>query len=328
MSVVERLETAAKAANPRIAFPESDDPRILRAAARLAKSRTGRPILIGPVARIRCDAGAVDPDLPGLVEVIDPETDERVPALADAMVQARAAAGTSRDEATAALTDPLTFAAMLLRTGAADMCVAGAKYTSATVLRTALQLIGLHPDRRIVSTVFLMILPDGRALTFADCALMPDPDAGQLAEIGWAAARAHEQLTGDPPFVAMLSFSTRGSAPDHPSVRKVRAATDLLRALAPALPVDGELQFDAAYVRAVGAMKAPGSPVAGRANVFIFPNLDAGNIGYKMVERLAGARAIGPLLQGLNKPMHDLSRGCHEDDVVAAAHACTLQVSL
>lgn len=326
MSVDERLHEAARAVNPKIVFPEGDDSRILRAAAILARSRTARPILIGPALRIGQAAAAIDRDLPGLVQVVDPLTYDGAPALADALGLARASIGMSRDEAIAALNDPLTFGAMLLRVGAADGCVVGARYASAAVLRVALQLVGLRPGSGLVSSLFLMILTGGRAVTFADCAVVPDPDSNQLAEIAVASARAHQQLTGDPPLVAMLSFSTKGSVADHPSVRKVREATRLARDLAPTVPIDGELQFDAAYVRAIAETKAPGSPVGGRANVFIFPNLDAGNIGYKIVERLAGARAIGPLLQGLSKPMHDLSRGCHEDDVVAVAHVCALQM--
>jgi phosphate acetyltransferase len=169
-----------------------------------------------------------------------------------------------------------------------------------------------------------MALAGGRVLTYGDCAVVPDPDAEQLAAIAVASARTHERLTGERPVVAMLSFSTKGSA-EHESVTRVRAATELARRLDRELEVDGELQFDAAYVEEVGRRKAPGSPVPGRANVFVFPSLDAGNIAYKITERLGGAQAIGPIIQGLAKPMHDLSRGCRVDDIVTVSAVCALQ---
>ena len=222
--------------------------------------------------------------------------------------------------------DELTLGASLVRARLADGCVAGANLPTRDVLRAALKFIGVAVPGGLVSSAFLMAPPGGRLCTFADCAVVPEPDATQLALIATTAAQTHRDLTDAVPVVALLSFSTKGSA-DHAMVSKVREATRLAQAAAPDLLIDGELQFDAAWVPAVGERKATGSRVAGRANVFVFPNLDAGNIGYKIAERLGGARAIGPLLQGLRQPMHDLSRGCSVDDVMNVAAACALQAA-
>ena len=223
--------------------------------------------------------------------------------------------------------DPVVAAAILVRAGMADAAVAGATRPSADVLRAGLNVLGVAPGVGVVSSSILFVLPDGRVIAYGDCGVVPDPDEVQLASIAVSTARTFEVLSGESARVAMLSFSTRGSA-RHARVDKVRNATALVGDLAPDLVVDGELQFDAAWVPEVADMKAPGSPVAGGANVFVFPDLDSGNIAYKITERLGGARAFGPLLQGLDGVFHDLSRGCSADDIFDVAVIAGLQAGL
>ncbi len=221
------------------------------------------------------------------------------------------------------LDDPLHVAALMVAAGEADACVGGATRPTADVVRAALGCIGLAPGVDTISSCFLLVLPDGTPITYGDCGVVPDPDPDQLASIAVSTASTHEQLVGEKARVAMLSYSTMGSA-DGARVERVRAATEIVRQRMPSLSVDGEMQFDAAWDREVAAAKAPASEVAGRANVFVFPDLDSGNIAYKITERLAGARAFGPLLQGTARVIHDLSRGCNADDIatVAVIAAC------
>lgn len=252
----------------------------------------------------------------GLAVVVEPVVDRDEPMLAPVVAAARSA-GLDSD-------DPVVAAATLVRAGLADAAVAGATRPTADVLRAGLRVIGAAPGVSLVSSSMLMVLPSGHAVVFADCGVVPDPDAAQLASIAVSSADTFEQLTGEQARVAMLSYSTMGSA-DGESVDKVRAATRLAADLAPGLAVDGELQFDAAWSPEVAAAKAPDSEIAGRANVFVFPTLDSGNIAYKIAERMGAARAVGPLLQGLNGVLHDLSRGCTVDEIVDVAVIAGIQ---
>ena len=224
------------------------------------------------------------------------------------------------------LGDPLHVAALMVATGEADACVGGATRPSADVVRAALHCIGPAPGVETISSCFVLVLADGTPITFADCGVVPEPDADQLASIAISSAATHESLVGERARVAMLSYSTRGSA-TGPRVERVRRATEIVRRRAPSLAVDGELQFDAAWAPAVARSKAPDSEVAGQANVFVFPDLDSGNIAYKITERLGGARAYGPLLQGTAGVMHDLSRGCTADDIVTVAAIAACQAA-
>ena len=276
-------------------------------------------VVLADLGDPRADAAAARLTADGLVDVVAPvldRADAGILATADAAVRQ----GLDPD-------DPVVAAAILVRAGMADAAVAGATRPSADVLRAGLNVLGVAPGVGVVSSSILFVLPDGRVIAYGDCGVVPDPDEVQLASIAVSTARTFEVLSGESARVAMLSFSTRGSA-RHARVDKVRNATALVGDLAPDLVVDGELQFDAAWVPEVADMKAPGSPVAGGANVFVFPDLDSGNIAYKITERLGGARAFGPLLQGLDGVFHDLSRGCSADDIFDVAVIAGLQAGL
>lgn len=301
-----------------IVFPESHDLRILKAAAFLSECKMCDVILVGDIEAIQKKAAEEALELPSNIRyksiLDDPSREDYI----NSYYNSRKHKGITREIARVTLEDHLYFGAALVAAGEAHGCVAGADHTTADVLRAAIQIIGLKSGSDVISSTFLMYMPDEKPFTYADCAVVPYPYPAQLAAIAVDSAETHFALTGEKPKVAMLSFSTRGSAL-HERSRLVLDALEIARKKDPELVIDGELQFDAAYVPEVALKKAPDSEVAGKANVFIFPNLDAGNIAYKITERLAGATAIGPIVQGLAKPMNDLSRGCSWEDVVNMA---------
>lgn len=322
---IDLLLSEAPAQPATIVLSEGTDPRVVAGGLAAVEHGIANIILVGDADSV---AAHLDPELPNGIAIHDPATSELTDGFADAFHKLRAHKGVNADQAATMVRDPLVYAAMLVREGHADGTLGGAVATTSDVVRTALQVIGKAPDAAMVSSVFLMYPPegasDGHAMIYADCALVIDPDTDGLVEIATASAQSCKSLLHEDPNIAMLSFSTRGSA-RHPAVSKVSDAVARLQAERSDLNIDGEMQFDAALVPSVGASKAPGSSVAGRANVLIFPNLDAGNIAYKITQRLGGYSAIGPVLQGLAKPANDLSRGCVADDVTQMIAITALQ---
>lgn len=304
---------------PRVALADGDDTRAIEAAAWLSEHTSVRPILI-------TSSDSRPPSLSSRhVEVVHTSDIADDKGVLQAICHKPDGTVRPDEEVDRLRGDALYLSTSFVAAGHADACVAGAARPTADVIRAGLKTIGLKDGVSTVSSCFLIVLPDGRRLAYGDCAVLPEPDVDQLADVAIATADTFAGLTGEEPAVAMLSFSTLGSAA-HPEVDRVRAATRAVQSRRPDLCVDGELQFDAAILESVGRSKADGSPVAGRANVFIFPNLAAGNIGYKITERLGGAAAIGPVLQGLSAPLNDLSRGCSSVDIAAVALVSALQV--
>lgn len=332
MSLLDEIKAKAAARKKTIVLCEGEDKRVVEAAARITKEGIAKIVLIGNEAE--CKKVAPDVDLSG-VTLIDPLTSEKTEKYASILYEARKAKGMTEEQAKEQAKDRTMFGALMLKAGDVDGYVSGACHSTANTLRPGLQVVKTAPGIKTVSSSFIMIAPNGGhtynpdgVAVFADCAINIEPTAEQLADIAVSSAKTAQNIAGIEPRVAMLSFSTKGSGNDDKftqSVPKVQQATALAKEMAPELKLDGEFQFDAAVAPEVGLIKAPDSTVAGKANVFVFPNINAGNIGYKIAQRFGGYMAIGPICQGFAKPLNDLSRGCNVEDIVATVAVTVLQ---
>jgi len=330
MHLVDQIKAKAKSNLQTVVLPESYDERMLFAAEKIVEQGLAKVVMLGNPEKIKAAAAAKSILLDG-VQIINPATAPKLEAYVEKLVELRKSKCLSSGDAHKLLTasDNLYFAGMMVRMGDAGGCVAGATSTTGDVLRSAFHTVGTCCGIKTVSSFFLMVTKnpsfgENGVLLFADCAVNPNPDAQALAEIAVATARNCKSFLDVDGRVAMLSFSTKGSA-SHTDIDKVTKAIEIAKSIDPEIFIDGELQADAALIPSIGERKAPGSAVAGKANVLIFPDLDAGNIGYKLVERVAGAEAIGPIIQGLAKPVNDLSRGCSVDDIVNVAAITAVQ---
>ncbi len=331
MSVLAGLRSRAAARPAHIVLSEGHDPRVVAGAIAALDAGMGPVTLVGPESEVTARLAELNATGRDGIDIEDPETSDFTREVAETYFDLRQHKGVSHDVAQIQAHEPLIFAATMVRNGLADGTIGGAVATTSETVRAALQIIGKARTAPIVSSFFLMVLPQGHpsgrdAMVFADCGLVIDPTPEELAAIAAASAASCTQILGDAAKIAMLSFSTKGSA-RHAAATKVTDALALVHRFYPELSADGELQFDAAFVPEVGISKAPGSDVAGHANVMIFPDLDAGNIGYKIAQRIGGCEAIGPILQGLAKPANDLSRGCTAQDVTNMIAVTTLQAA-
>ena len=332
MSFIEDVKAKAKARMKIIVLPEAEDKRTLEAAQQIKKEGFANLILLGNKETVEKDARNYGFDVSG-IEVVDPKTSPSLDDYVATLVELRKSKGMTEEEARKLLTESNTyFAVMMVKKGDADGLVSGACHSTADTLRPSLQILKTKPGTKLVSAFFVIVVPDGSygengTFVFSDCGLNQNPTAEELAAIAESSAESFRFLVGKEPKVAMLSYSTMGSA-KHDDVTKVQEATRIAKENNPDLLLDGELQLDAALVESVASLKAPNSKVAGHANTLIFPNLDAGNIGYKLVQRLAKAEAYGPMTQGIARPVNDLSRGCSAEDIVGVVAITAVQCQL